>query len=275
MTLAVLLVVGVPAAALALLWTLQRRLIYLPDTARVPSAGSQIAGAHDVVLHTADGLALTAWYLPAPAAACRTTVLVAPGNGGNRAGRTDLVRALGTRGYGVLLLEYRGYGGNPGSPTEAGLAADAVAAWSFLTDDEGLTPPELIYFGESLGGSVVTGLAVDHPPAGVLLRSPFTDLADAAAANYPLLPVRMLLREEHPVAARVALLTVPMTVVYGDADSIIPPALSRRVAAAAGGPVELVEVPAADHNDPELVAGPVVLDALDRLARRTGCAPAG
>ena len=120
---------------------------------------------------------------------------------------------------------------------------------------------------------MVTRLAVDHPPAGLLLRSPFTGLADAAAANYPVLPVRLLLREEFQVADLVPRLAVPVAVVYGGADSIIPPALSRRVAAAAGGPVDLVEVPGTDHNDPELAAGPVVLDALDRLALRAGCMP--
>lgn len=273
MILVAVVVLGVPAVLLSLLWVFQRRLIYLPDTGPVPPAGSQVAGARDVTLRTADGLALTAWYLPAPAAGCRKTVLLAPGNGGNRAGRADLVRALGARGYGVLLMEYRGYGGNPGSPTETGLAADAEAAWSFLAGDSGLSQRELIYFGESLGGAVITRLALDHPPAGLLLRSPFTELADAAASIYPVLPVRLLLREEYPVAALVPRLTMPLTVVYGGADSIIPPELSRRVAAAAGGPVELLEVPGTDHNDPELAAGPVVLDALDRLAQRAGCAP--
>ena len=180
--------------------------------------------------------------------------------------------ALAARGFGVLVLEYRGYGGNPGSPTEEGLAADAVAAREFL-DAQGLTGREIFYYGESLGGGVVTMLAASHPPGGLLLRSPFVDLAAAAAVHYPFLPVRAMLRDEFPVRDTVARLTVPVTVVYGAADSIIPPDQSREVAAAAGERGLAVAVPGADHNDPALLDGPALLDAVVALADRAGCRP--
>lgn len=251
--------------SVAVLWLLQRKLVFLPDTTDPGPAAAVIPGARDVVLHTGDGLDLTAWYLPA--SHCSTTVLVAPGNGGNRAGRADLVRVLGDRGAGVLLLEYRGFGGNPGKPTEAGLTLDAQAAHAFL-DTELPADQHIVYLGESLGGAVMARLAVQHPPAALVLRSPFVDLPSAAAHLYPVLPVRLMLWDRFPVLDLVATMSVPVTVVLGDADRTIPPKQSLAVAAAAPHSA-VVRVPAADHNDPVLAAGPAVIDA----AVGRACAP--
>ncbi len=102
-------------------------------------------------------------------------VLVAPGNAGNREGRAGLAEELSRRGLAVLLMDYRGYGGNPGSPSEDGLAADADAAAEALKE-LGYPAQRTIYFGESLGTGVVAALQSRHPPAGMVLRSPFTDL---------------------------------------------------------------------------------------------------
>lgn len=256
-----------------LLWMFQRRLIYQPDSSAVPPGPTVLPGARDVTLHTEDGLDLTAWYLPAPQAACRPTVLLAPGNAGHRGHRAPLAAALHSAGFGVLMLEYRGYGGNPGSPSEQGLAFDIRAAYRFLTDDEAVTDDELIYFGESLGAAVVTGLAAEHPPAGLVLRSPFVDLAAAAQEHIPVLPVRPLLRDRFPVLGTVAGIEVPTLVIYGTADTVVPAEQSRAVADGAGGPVAILAVPGADHNDPVLLDGPDVIGAVAALAERAGCAP--
>lgn len=242
---------------LGLVFVVQRRLIYLPDAAPVPAAASVLPGGEDVRVHTADGLELGAWYVRPRDREPSATVLVAGGNGGNRAGRTPLAAKLAEAGLAVLLLDYRGYGGNPGAPTEDGLALDVRAARDFLAAQ---APVPLVYFGESLGAAVVTELAVEHPPAALVLRSPFTDLAAVARRHYPFLPVRLLLLDTFPVAALVARVRAPVTVVYGGADSIVPPAQSRAVAAAARG--RAVEVPGADHNDPALLSGPQVIEAI-------------
>src|SRR5829696_6605011 len=125
-----LVVVLLGGTVIAVLWAIQRQLIYFPDNSRVPPAAEVIEGARDVTLHTEDGLDLGAWFVPAgdPAPAAPMAVLVAPGNGGNRASRAGLAVELNARGLAVLLMDYRGYGGNPGSPSEEGLAADAIAA---------------------------------------------------------------------------------------------------------------------------------------------------
>jgi pimeloyl-ACP methyl ester carboxylesterase len=248
------------------LWTLQRQLIYLPDTTPVPPADDVIPGAEDVTLHTVDGLELGAWFVPA--AGPRDTgmaVLVAPGNGGNRAGRAGLAEELARRGLAVLLMDYRGYGGNPGTPSEDGLAADADAAVRAL-EDLGHPPHRTLYLGESLGSGVVAALQARHPPAGMVLRSPFPELADVGAHHYPWVPVRTLLRDRFPVESHLADSDVPVTVVYGDRDSVVPTGLSARVADRAPALAERVVLAGADHNDP-VMFGPRVADAVARLAR--------
>jgi uncharacterized protein len=261
-------VVAVVLAVLSgLLWGLQRRLVYFPDDGPVPAAAAVLPGARDVVLETSDGLRLGAWFVPGRDAGA-PAVLVADGNGGHRGLRAPLAAALAARGLAVLLFDYRGYGGNPGSPSEEGLARDVRAARASLLEEAGVPPDRLLYLGESLGAAVVTELATEHPPAGLVLRSPFVDLAAVGAEHYPFLPVRALLRDRYPVAERVATIRVPTTVVLGDADSIVPPAQSRAVAAAAAGLHRLVEVPGADHNDRVLLDGDALVDAVVDLAGR-------
>jgi uncharacterized protein len=199
-----------------------------------------------------------------PAADTNLAVLVAPGNGGNRSGRVGLATELSRRGFAVALMDYRGYGGNPGSPTEEGLAKDALAAAVAL---EGLGYPaeRTIYFGESLGSGVVAALQARRPAAGLVLRSPFTDLAAVGAHHYPWLPVRLLLKDRFPVLEPLAATRKPVTVIYGDRDSVVPAELSARVADEAATLVERVVIRGADHND-EVMFGPRVADAVARLA---------
>ena len=142
------------------------------------------------------------------------------------------------------------------------------AARTWLLEEAGVAADRLLYFGESLGCGVVTALAVEHPPAGLVLRSPFPDLAAVGAEHYPFLPVRTLLRDRFPLADQLARVDVPTTVVYGSRDSVVPPEQSRAVAEAAGGPTRVVELAGADHNHPALLDGPEVIRAVVELADR-------
>jgi uncharacterized protein len=254
------------AMMVGMLAALQRQLTYFPDSARVPPAGEVIEEARDVTLRSSDGLELGAWFVPAARREPNLgmAVLVAPGNGGNRAGRAGVAQELSRRGLAVLLMDYRGYGGNPGTPSEEGLAADALAAAEAL-EELGYPAGRTIYFGESLGTGVVAALQARRPPAGLVLRSPFTELADVGAHHYPWLPVRLLLRERFPVVGHLSSSQVPVTVIYGDRDSVVPSALSARVADAAPSLVEQLVFRGADHND-EVMFGPRVAEAVARLA---------
>ncbi len=260
------LVVGlVLVVVVAVFWSFQRSLIFLPDRAAPPPVAEVLPGAREVTLTTEDGLDLASWFLPADPLADRDlAVLYAPGNGGNRAGRVGIAEELAARGFAVLLLDYRGYGGNPGSPSEEGLAADAEAAVQTLAE-QGFLADRTIYLGESLGSGVVARLQASHPPAGIVLRSPYPELAAVGSHHYPFLPVQLLLRDRFPVTEHMSVSPVPVTVIRGTADSVVPTGLSAEVADSAGNLVEEVVLEGVDHNDPEMF-GPLVADAVARLA---------
>jgi len=265
-----LVVLAMMGLMLALLWAMQRHLIYLPSRTTVPPAAEILERARDVRLQTSDGLAIGAWFIPSAAHGEGVTVLVANGNAGDRSLRAPLAQALADRGLGVLLFDYRGYGGNPGRPSEEGLGRDVRAAYRFLVDQERVPPGRLLYFGESLGAAVMTELAVKHPPGGMVLRSPFVDLASVGRVHYPFLPVRTLLRDRYPLAEQLAKIDVPTTVVYGTEDSIVPPVQSRAVAEAARGLVRLVAVEGANHTDLSLLDGAELVNAVVDLATQVG-----
>ena len=268
--LAALVTVGLLAAVLlGLIWSQQRRLIYFPWPDRLPAASSVLTGSQEVVLPTEDGIHLGGWFLPAQGSSPAPAVLVCNGNGGNRALRAPLAAALSRAGLSVLLFDYRGYGGNLGRPSEGGLAADARAAQAWLAARPEVDPDRIAYFGESLGAAVALRLAVERPPAALLLRSPFTSLTDVARLHYPWLPVKWLLTDRYGSAARVAQLTVPMLVIAGERDQTVPAALSRRLYDAATAPKRFVLVPGADHNDAALVNGPQTVDETLRFLAQT------
>ena len=264
-----LVVVAVLAAALGLLWLFQRRLLYFPTPGPVPPAASVLPGAEDVTFETADGLRLAGWFVPAPpgdpadrVGRARPAVLVCNGNGGDRSMRAPLAAALSRMGLAVLLFDYRGYGGNPGHPTEEGLAADARAALGYLAGRPEVDPERVIYFGESLGAAVALRLATERPPAALVLRSPFASLAEVGRRHYPVLPVSLLLRDRYDSAALAGRLDAPLLVVAGGRDQIVPAGHSRRLFDAAPQPKRLVVFDGAGHNDDELLAGPRLLAEL-------------
>jgi len=264
-----LVVVAVLAAALGLLWLFQRRLLYFPTPGPVPPAASVLPGAEDVTFETADGLRLAGWFVPAPpgdpadrVGRARPAVLVCNGNGGDRSMRAPLAAALSRMGLAVLLFDYRGYGGNPGHPTEEGLAADARAALGYLAGRPEVDPERVIYFGESLGAAVALRLATERPPAALVLRSPFASLAEVGRRHYPVLPVSLLLRDRYDSAALAGRLDAPLLVVAGGRDQIVPAGHSRRLFDAAPQPKRLVVLDGAGHNDDELLAGPRLLAEL-------------
>ena len=166
----VLAVLGV----LLLIWLGQRTLIYFPDR-HVPSpAVTGLSDVEAVQIPAADGVTLQAWFLPSRAQPSSPTVIVFNGNAGNRAYRSPLAAALRRQGLSVLLFDYRGFGDSGGSPTERGLYDDARAVRSYLAGRSDVRADRLVYFGESLGTAVAVRLAVEHPPAALILRSPFT-----------------------------------------------------------------------------------------------------
>jgi uncharacterized protein len=265
------------AGVLMLIWIGQRTLIYFPDH-RVPSpAIAGLEGAEDVQITGADGLILKGWFLPARAQPPSWTVVVFNGNAGNRAYRVPLAKALASRGLSVLLFDYRGFGDSTGSPSEAGLYDDARAVHEYLTRRSDVRADRLVYFGESLGTAVAVRLAVEHPPAALILRSPFTSLVDVGRLHYPILPVRWLLRDRFRSIDAIERVRPPVLIVAGDRDRIVPLEQSRQLFEKAPEPRELVVIKGADHNDGELLDGRELIEAVRRFldAHARGAAATG
>ena len=253
------------AAALAVLWFGQRWLIYFPASDTPPPRVVGLPDAEVVVLHTEDELMLHGWFVPPSAPPTGQTVIVFNGNAGHRAYRAPLAAALADLGLAVLLFDYRGYGGNPGLPSEHGLTADARAAYTYVTSREDVDPRRLVYFGESLGAAVAVRLAVERPPSALILRSPFTSLADLGQQHYPVLPVRWLLRDRYPAIDLIARVHAPLLVVAGTADRIVPPDSSEELFEAALEPKWMATLDGVDHNDERFLNGREMLAAITRF----------
>ena len=155
-------------------------------------AGTELPGYLAARLDTEDGLRLAAAYRPGSASL--PTIVFFHGNGDSLAGADEATRAIGAAGYGLLLVEYRGYAGNPGSPGEQGLYRDGRAALAWLKQRR-VSPGCIVVIGNSLGSGVATEIAAGAPVAGLVLVSGFTSMPDVVAPLYPWVPVRMLLRD--------------------------------------------------------------------------------
>lgn len=249
-------VVAGVVVVIAGMWVFQRRLIYLP-TQGVPPVGDLAGGWQEVAFDTADGLTLQGFYVPPQPN--EPVVVVFNGNAGNRSDRLPLGNGLAGAGLGVMLVDYRGYGGNPGHPTETGLAHDARAALRWVRDNASGHP--IVYFGESLGAAVAIELAASQSPDALVLRSPFTSLAAVGAFHYRFLPVRLMLWDEFPSLERIEELAAPTLVIAGSSDSIVPFDQSRAIYDAAPHPKRWVVVDGADHTDPQLATGPELIQA--------------
>lgn len=206
--------------SVAILWAFQARFIYPAPQARAPLT----PGYEEIALDTADGLRLRAFYREASEG--RPTVLYFHGNGGTLAGASVSNGALAEAGIGVLLLEYRGYGGNPGTPSEEGFYRDGEAAVAWL-GKKGLGPEQLVFIGNSIGAGVATEMALRHDPAGLILVAPFTSLPDAAQTNLWWMPARLLLSENYDNAAKISRLNMPVLVQHGTADDLVPARFGR------------------------------------------------
>ncbi len=263
-----LISVAVVVVLLLVLWAGQRQLMYFPlrDVPAIASLG--LEDVEEVAFDATDGLRLSGWLFTVNAADQAPAVIVFNGNAGNRAYRVPLAEALRRLGLHVLLFDYRGYGGNPGTPTEQGLAMDARAAREFLITRRHVDPGSLIYFGESLGTGVAVELASEHPPAALILRSPYTSMADVAQYHYSWLPVRLMLRDRYDSLARIPSVRTRLLIIAGERDRVVPAEFSRQLYDAASQPKTLVSVPGADHNDDELLTGKAVIEAITKFLDR-------
>jgi len=242
----VLSLVGIFALFCIVARLLHRYFVYVPDRTRVAPKDAGLSGVEEIVFKAADGTRLIAWYRPAQAG--KPTLLYFQGNCGNTADRAGKIKAIGSDGYGVFMLNYRRYGGSGGRPTEKRIAADAVSAYDYLRG-LGVAPHDIVIYGESLGTAVATRLCLQRAPKALVLEAPFTSVVDVGLLMWPLLPLKYIMVDQYRTIDRIGQVGVPLFIVHGGRDNVIPLDQARRVLHAANEPKTLSVVPRAGHND--------------------------
>lgn len=228
------------------MYAFQRSFLYFPS-AVTPDPADHGAEDLDVVRYrAADGQELAGWYRAA--APGHATLVYFHGNAGHLGDRGFKVRPYVDAGYGLLLAGYRGYGGNPGRPTEEGLYADARAAMDWLAG-QGVAASRIVLYGESLGTGVAVQAATEYPVAGVVLEAPFSSTVDVGQARFPILPVRWLMHDRYDSRAKIADVDAPVLILHGERDLTVPVRFGRRLYEAAEEPREFAHFPLAGHND--------------------------
>ena len=238
-----------------LMFGCQRSFLYFPDKSTPDIGTAGVENLEVVRLQSEPGLETAHWYRP-PASEDGPVLVVFHGNAGHIGHRVPKYRPLLDAGFGLFLAEYRGYGGNPGKPDEAGLTVDARAVMAYLAE-RGVAGDRLILYGESLGGGPAVKMALDYDVAGLILESPFTSVADVAQHHYWYLPARWLVLDKWDNAGRIAGLRSPLLLIHGERDRVVPTKFGRALFDLAPEPKQALFVPGGDHNglysDPEVM----------------------
>ena len=228
------------------LYLFQRQLLYLPDRTRPELVGLDKLGVRETMLSTEDGLSLLSWYLPPRTG--QPVIAYLHGNGGHIGYRIQRLLRFARQEFGVLMLEYRGYGSNPGTPSEAGFYADGRAALAFL-EREGVAPNRLVLYGESLGSGVAVQLATQHDIAALILEAPPTSVAEVAQHHFPYVPAARMVTDRFDSLSRIGKVRAPILVLHGENDRVVPIRFGRALFNAAPEPKEGWFVPDAGHED--------------------------
>ena len=226
--------------------------------------------AYEDVYFDSGGYGLHGWYIPASG---QQVVLWMHGNAGNIADRLDqavhMQRALGVSS---LMFDYRGYGRSEGRPSEEGLYRDSEAAFRWLTGNRGFQPHHVILYGHSLGSAAAVDLAlgIGVEAGGIVLESPFTSAADVARRMYFGLPVGIFMSVKLDNIGRVGELKMPLLVIHGVRDGVIPFGMGKKVYDAASMPKTFLPIANGDHSDCYYVGGEEYWSAWKDLLDQVG-----
>lgn len=270
---------SLPVLMLTLLLTggcveiLENSLIFFPDK-RIEATPHNLGLAYEEISFTTqDGVRLNGWWIPGTGSPL--TLLWFHGNGGNISYRLDNIKRrhdlLGTN---IFIFDYRGYGRSEGRASEEGTYRDGDAAIRYLRSRGDVDPNKIVFLGESLGSAVAVEMAIRHGCAALILESPFLSIAEMAKVSFPFLPIGSLLQTRYDTLSRIGQVSVPLLIVHGDSDEIVPFRHGQRLFDAANEPKEFYRIKGAHHNDLYVVGGTAYLETLNRfLSRATGDAP--
>jgi fermentation-respiration switch protein FrsA (DUF1100 family) len=230
----------------------EKGIVFFPDPYLVGTPADFGLEFEDVFFEAADGVQLHGWWVPKAGA---PVLLWLHGNAGNISNRLENIKLLHDLvGVQILIFDYREYGRSQGRISREGTFKDAAAAYRYVTGVRGIPARDLVIFGRSLGTALATDLAVQHPCRCLVLESAFTNSSDMAKMMAPFL---FDWRPQIPYdnLGKIDKVKVPVLVIHGAHDEIIPVDMGRRVFAAAPSPKDLYVIPGAHHNDTYVVGG--------------------
>ena len=226
------------------MYVLQRKMIYFPLKIQ-PLLGNLKEVYTEVQTQTKDHFRLTHWY----AKRGQPCIVVFHGNAGNIESRAYRFQFLVDQGYSVLLVSYRGYGDNPGQPTEQNLISDSALVLEWLFKQEGISSTEVLLFGESLGSGVAIALAGQYSVKGLIFDGAFSSLAELGRSLYPYLPIRWMLKDTWNSITRIQRVKAPIFFIHSKKDSIVPFRFALKLFQAANEPKKHMWLEYSGHND--------------------------
>lgn len=243
-------IIAVYAMVCVYMFTFQRNFLYIPTVGTDSPAQYGLVDFRAVNLHADDGTALQAWYHPAKEN--HPTIIYFHGNAGNLSHRVNYFSLLRDAGFGIVGLDYRGYGNSEGIASENGFYMDARAAMDFAIKTLRLPENKIIIYGESIGTGVAVQMATEFSVGGLILQSPFSSMSSAASYHFTWLPVRLLLRDKFDSISKIKSVRTPLLLFHGENDRTVPIASGKELFDAASAPKQSIYFPGTGHNDFDL-----------------------
>jgi fermentation-respiration switch protein FrsA (DUF1100 family) len=233
------------AGVLAMLYFTQHSLMYFPETIHTTPAAAGLPQAEEVTLTTSDGEHIITWHVPPRGG--KPVILYLHGNGGALRYRVERFGRLIADGVGIVAVEYRGYGGSSGSPSERGLITDGEAGYAFAAAR--YSTQQIVLWGESLGTGVAVALAAERPVGRVILEATFTSAVAVGAKHYWYMPVRLLMTDQFRSDQRIGKVTAPLLILHGVKDDTVPFAMGEALFDLANKPKHIVRFLDGGHED--------------------------
>ena len=214
----VFLLIIIYVGVTAVIYFYQRKLLYHPFSSQITGEGLMHT-FETISFNTSDNLKLKGWFHFKNSN--KKTILFLHGNAGNLDNRIDKLNSLGNMNVNFLIIAWRGYSGNPGSPNEEGLYKDALGGINWL-NEKGISNDQIVLYGESLGTAIATEIGQSINFAGIILEAPFTSMVDMGQKIYPIFPVKFLLKDKYETKKKIHNIKFPILIMHGKKDKIVP-----------------------------------------------------
>ena len=243
---------------------LEYKGIYYPVKEILIYPSSFGASFKDIYITTKDNVRINGWFVSNPKA--KYTLLFFHGNAGNIGDRIDKLQLLYQAGINIFIIDYRGFGKSHGTPSEPGFYRDAFASYDYLLNTSGVSPDQVIIYGESLGSAIAVDLAFHRKVKALILEGAFSSGRDMAVKFYPFLP-RVIFSNSFDSLAKIKEINASKLFIHSRDDEIVPFNLAEKLYGSAKGPKEFLEI-RGDHNSAFLSSQEAYISSISAFIER-------